>query len=118
MLSWSLILFYHAVPSPPTGLHISAATHLRENITALFQWHQPTRDDQTIVDYYRIFIFPEPLSHPTSNLVISPPWNVTIDARTSYRVNIRAGNCVGESTESTENIGKVCTLVRRKTIVV
>ena len=40
---------------------------------------------------------PRPLSHPISNLVLLPPWNVTLDYNVIYIASIIAVNCAGES---------------------
>ena len=75
---------------------------MNNTVTVVLEWNRVVGND---VDYYRISISPPPLSHPESNLVQSSPWSVTLDPAVQYRTSIVTGNCVGESTEATINIG-------------
>ena len=97
------------VPSPPTGFRISQGVHINDSVVSTFEWNVPL--GSSVVDYYKISITPQPLSHPKSNVVFSSPWNVTLHANTMYTASITAGNCVGESNESSTTIGKLCSSV-------
>ncbi len=67
--------------------------------TVTFEWDPPLDSGfEAIVDYYRILITPSPPSlQPGSNLLLSPPWNVTLAHNLAYNVSIRAENCAGQS---------------------
>lgn len=68
------------------------------DITVDFDWAHPQGSGpEAIVDYYIISISPNPLSHPGSNNVSSPPWNVTVGYNVDHTVNITAVNCAGNS---------------------
>ena len=68
------------------------------NTTLTFEWDLPQGlGPENIVDYYVIYILPEPLSHPIMNVVSDPPWNVTLQHNVKYSTNITAVNCAGQS---------------------
>ena len=54
-------------------------------------------DLEAVVDYYTVFITPAPLSNPISNVLRSPPWNVTLAHNTPYNLSLTATNCAGDS---------------------
>ena len=52
---------------------------------------------ETIIDNYTISFTLTPLSHASSNVVTSFPWNVTLAHNEIYSITIVAVNCAGES---------------------
>lgn len=49
------------------------------------------------MDNYIISITPMPVSHSFTNIIKSPPWNVTLDYNVVYTASAVAANCAGES---------------------
>lgn len=69
------------------------------NVRVTFEWRLPqATGPEVIVDYYRVIVSPSPLSHPSSNMVFSSQWNVTLDYNTEYTVTILTINAAGNST--------------------
>jgi hypothetical protein len=68
------------------------------NNTITLEWNPPQGSGaETIVDYYRVSVTPVPLSHPMINMILLPPWNVTIEYNVAYTVSVTAVNCAGDS---------------------
>lgn len=85
------------VPLIPTGFNYTGEDHGMMDTTLIFDWDPPQGlGPEAIVDDYVISISPSPLSHPGTDVVSSPPWNVTLDHNTLYTINITAMNCAGE----------------------
>ena len=92
------ILCLFLEPVVPSGFRYSREIHKFMNTTLTFEWDLPQGlGTENIVDYYVIYIFPEPLSHPIMNVVSDPPWNVTLQHNVKYSTNITAVNCAGQS---------------------
>lgn len=87
-----------SVTLAPTGLTITREYYANLDATVTLTWDPPQVSGP--VDYYRITVMPRPLSHPISNRISSPPWNVTLDYNVFYTVNVSAMNCAGESATS------------------
>ena len=86
------------MPQIPTGFNITNEIHELMNTTLVFEWDPPQGSGpETIVDNYIISIFPLPLSHPSLNMVLTPPWNVTLSHNVAYNITIAAVNCAGVS---------------------
>ena len=67
--------------------------------TVTINWDAPQGSGtEAVVDEYHISILPTPTYGPVMNLVVSPPWNVTLTHNIVYTGNITAINCAGEST--------------------
>ncbi len=64
------------------------------NTIVTFQWDMPEMEN--LVVHCFISILPEPVSHPVTNTVSSPPWNVTLEYDTDYTVMLVYVNCAGE----------------------
>ncbi len=64
----------------------------------MFEWDPPPGSGpEAIVDNYTITITPAPVFHPISNVIVAPPWNVTLDYNVIYTATITAFNCAGSS---------------------
>lgn len=105
------VLMLSLVPPSPNDFRVSQGVEIDDYIISTFEWNPPV--SRIIVDFYRISISPQPLSHPTSNLInaSSTSWDVTLDASTIYTVSIIAINCAGESTEATITVGKLFVII-------
>ena len=92
------MLFHIAVPLTSTGFNIARDSFTTVNYTVTLEWDPPDGlGPEATVDYYWISVTPRPLSHPISNLVLLPPWNVTLDYNVVYTVSITVVNCAGDS---------------------
>ncbi len=81
----------------PTGLMIGESFDELDNTTAMFKWDRPHGSGpEAVVDNYTITITPAPLSHPTSNVVFSLLWNVTLKYNVEYAATLMATNCAGD----------------------
>ena len=87
------------MPQIPTGFNFTSEFHEPMNTTLVFIW-DPLQGSgpETIVDNYVISIFPLPLTYPILNMVLTPPWNVTLSHNVAYNITIAAVNCAGVST--------------------
>ena len=86
------------VPLLPTGFNITREYYTTMDNTVMFEWDPPPGSGpEAIVDNYTITITPAPVSHPISNVVITSPWNVTINYNVIYTATISAVNCAGDS---------------------
>ncbi len=85
-------------PLKPTGLNIAEELFNIDNITLIFTWDTLiSRCPEALVDRYNITIIPEPLSHPANNIVLYPPFNVTLDYNVVYNMTVMALNIAGDS---------------------
>ena len=85
----------NTVPQTPTGFNVTQIYPTETNQTLTLEWDLP--QDMVRVDYYIVTVTPQPLSHPISNEVMSPPWNVTVEFNIIYISTITAVNCAGPS---------------------
>ena len=87
------------VPIAPTLDGIITSYNATVSAIVTFQWSLPLGGGTPafIVDSYLIVVAPEPLSHPSSNVVNVPTWTVFLEYNVEYTVTIMAVNCVGES---------------------
>ena len=70
------------------------------NVTITFQWEPPQGGGpQTVVDYYLLSVYPQPLSQPIIANISRTlnSWNVTMQYNTRYSADITAVNCAGSS---------------------
>ena len=80
------------------GFNISEEFHGNLETTVMLSWERPGGSGpEAVVDNYTISISPPPPYQPTTNLVRSSPWNVTLTHNVEYTINITAMNCVGRS---------------------
>lgn len=87
----------------PSGLNFTREYQGINYTTVTLEWDPPQGSGQeAIVDNYTISVFPRPLSHPSINVVMYPPWNVTLDHSRVYSINITAVNCAGGETLEVE----------------
>ncbi len=93
-----LITSHYLVPLEPTGLNIVQEYYALLNTTIILDWDPPPGSGpEAIVNNYTVTITPAPVSHPASNVVITPPWNVTLNYNVMYTATITASNCAGNS---------------------
>ena len=89
---------FYVEPLAPTGLNYTSEYHQFMNSTLTLDWDAPLGSGpQAVVDNYTLSISPAPLSHPGTNVVQDPPFNVTLAHNIAYTLNITAVNCAGES---------------------
>ena len=82
----------------PSGFNFTREYHEINSTTLTFEWDPPLGSGpEAVVDNYTISISPAPLSHPSTNVVPSSPWNVTLAHNIPYTINITSVNCAGES---------------------
>ena len=107
-------LLYSIVPLIPTGFNFTSEYQQLMDTTVTFEWNPAQGSGpEAVVDYYIIYITPSPPSHPSTNQVESPPWNVTLAHNTIYSINITAVNCAGESDAFVlPDIGKDVTFIQ------
>ena len=67
------------------------------NTTITFEWTLPHGSAYEDTGTFTAFISPSPLSHPSKNEDILPPWNVTLAYNTNYSVYVMSENCAGTS---------------------
>ena len=85
------------MPLVLTGFHLTREYHDVMSTFLTFEWDPPQGSgSEAVVDNYTISISPSPLSHPSTIVVTSPLWNVTLAHNTIYRASITAMNCAGE----------------------
>ena len=73
--------------------------------TVTLDWDPPQGSGPgTVVDNYTVSISPDPPYQPATNIVPSPPWNITLGHNVQYNINLTAINCAG-STEPVELSG-------------
>lgn len=91
-----ILMLICIVPLIPFGFMFTQQFDTLVNTTITFEWDPPQGSGpEAVVDYYVITISPSPLSHPGTNMVESPPWNVTLSYNVEHTVNITAVNCAG-----------------------
>ena len=89
---------FYLVPLRPMEFNITWEYFTVIDTTVTFEWDSPPGSGPVaIVDNYTITITPVPVFHPIINVVIAPPWNVTLDYNVIYSANITAVNCAGGS---------------------
>ena len=82
----------------PAYLNIIGQYDTLNATTITLDWGLPMGSGpETIIDGYTISITPSPLSHPTTYVVDSPPWNVTIRFNMEHNITLYATNCAGQS---------------------
>ena len=98
-MSLEKLTILDVVPYTPTGLNFTEQYHRNMESTVTIEWNQPPRNlsPAAVVDEYIISFLPAPVSHPTMNVLSSPPFNVTLSHNTLYGINLTAVNCAGES---------------------
>ncbi len=71
------------------------------NVTVTLVWKEPEGSGpETVVENYRISIYPASLAYPNSDvLTSSPSLSITVNYTQLYTVNLTAINCEGESAD-------------------
>lgn len=82
----------------PTNFNHTDTYENKFNIIVTFEWNPPEGSGtEVIVHSYKIALTPKPISHPSSNIVHSTAWNVTLRYNVEYMATIISVNCEGES---------------------